>query len=116
MKPFDLEAAKRGEPIQYRDGTPARFLLYVPEAYEDCRVFALREGMVTTHDINGRWAKTRVGEWDLLMAPKPAKNIYLSVWRDNVKELRYTVTETPLFVAQPVYPWILYNHEIRIDE
>jgi|GEM_PF-4187922 len=32
MKPFNLEAAMRGEPLCYRDGSPAKFIAYVPEA------------------------------------------------------------------------------------
>ena len=31
MKPFDLEAAKRGEPIVTRDGREAKFIAHVPE-------------------------------------------------------------------------------------
>ena len=41
MKPFDLEAAKRGEPIICRDGTPAKFIAHVPEANISERVVAL---------------------------------------------------------------------------
>ena len=31
MKPFDLEAAKRGEPVCARDGTPVQQLVHFPE-------------------------------------------------------------------------------------
>lgn len=44
MKPFDLEAAKRGEPITTRDGRSVRFLAYVPEAGEDARIVAMVAG------------------------------------------------------------------------
>lgn len=44
MKPFDLEAAKRGEPITTRDGRCVRFLAHVPEAGEDARIVAMVEG------------------------------------------------------------------------
>lgn len=43
MKPFDLEAAKRGEPIQTRDGRPVKFIAHVPEAEEPLRVIVLTE-------------------------------------------------------------------------
>lgn len=32
LRPFDLDAAKRGEPICTRDGSPAKFIAHVPEA------------------------------------------------------------------------------------
>ena len=32
MKPFDLEAAKRGEPIVTRGGEAAKFIAHVPDA------------------------------------------------------------------------------------
>ena len=38
MKPFDLEAAKRGEPIQCRDGRPVKFIGHVPEAHDHNRI------------------------------------------------------------------------------
>ena len=37
-KPFDLEAAKRGEPLITRDGDKARFVAHVPEACAECRL------------------------------------------------------------------------------
>lgn len=41
MKPFDLEAAKRGEPICNRDGENCVFITHVPDATHEYRVVAL---------------------------------------------------------------------------
>lgn len=53
MKPFDVEAAKRGEPICDRDGMPARLIAYLSDAkkgselvvlYSDGTVSAINQG------------------------------------------------------------------------
>lgn len=41
MKPFDLEAAKRGEPICNRDIEDCVFITHVPDATPEYRVVAL---------------------------------------------------------------------------
>jgi len=53
MKPFDLEAAKRGEPIVCRDGTPAKFVAHVPEKIGEDTVLVLMRGAVHTYYENG---------------------------------------------------------------
>ena len=40
-KPFNLEAAKRGEPLITRGGDKARFVAHVPEACAECRLICL---------------------------------------------------------------------------
>ena len=73
LKPFDLEAAKRGEPIVRRDGIPCRFLLHVPDALENCRVIFLSEKTILSTREDGRiYPNVNVG-CDLFMAPKKRK-------------------------------------------
>ena len=48
MKPFDLEAAERGDPIQMEDGRKLEFVAYVPEARLEHRVVVL----CPTHETN----------------------------------------------------------------
>lgn len=50
MKPFDLEAAERGDPIQMEDGRKLKFVAYVPEARPEHRVVVLypTTGVVTS--------------------------------------------------------------------
>lgn len=67
MKPFDLEAAKRGEPIMCRNGTPVKFIAFVPEADVCNKVVVLRAGVVVTYSANGEGAAYNT---HLVMAPK----------------------------------------------
>lgn len=85
MRPFDLEAAKRGEPIITRDGREAKFIAHVPEAKEEHRVIVLVERNPLPAHETGEYFDIRVGESknDLFMAPKKRKvagwvNVYPS--------------------------------------
>lgn len=75
MKPFDLEAAMRGEPIVTRDGRKAKFIGYVPEAVGTEKVVALVAGVIDTYQENGRFSYTVLTADDLFMAPQPMLSI-----------------------------------------
>ena len=71
MKPFDLEAAKSGDPIVCRDGTPAKFIAHVPEASESSRLVVMIGTFVVTLRENGKYFLQDVpDDADLFMAPK----------------------------------------------
>ena len=70
MKPFDLEAAKRGEPIQTRDGQPAKFIAHVPEATESQQVVVLIGNTVRARYPTGTFYDFEGGHDDLFMAPR----------------------------------------------
>lgn len=76
-KPFDLEAAKRGEPILW-NRRPAKFLLHVPEADEDSRVIVLFEGSVfSTYENGGAY---------ITMAPRKGRTVgYRAYYRRAAK-------------------------------
>lgn len=70
MKPFDLDAAKNGAPIQTRDGRPAKLVAHVPEANPEYRVLALVGGRVLTYTTAGTFHEgTVASEKDLFMTP-----------------------------------------------
>ena len=69
MREFDLEAAKRGEPIVCRDGTPAKFIAHVPEAHPTNRLIVLVLGNIYGSYEDGKWGPTPE-KYDLFMAPK----------------------------------------------
>lgn len=72
MKPFNLEAAKRGDPIITRRGGKARFIAHVPEAHKGWNVVAFIEGdtIITFFEENGaRWSSSESSD-DLFMAPQ----------------------------------------------
>ena len=74
MKPFDLEAAKRGEPICDRAGNPVRFIAHVPEATNPGkRVIVLTlNGAISLHYENGRYTPSDC-DYGLFMATKKVK-------------------------------------------
>lgn len=85
MKPFDLEAAKRGEPIQTRDGRKARFIAHVPECHQLHRVLALVDGetFVQAFTEAGRYAKRDDSAEDLFMAPKK-RTVWVNLYYDRL--------------------------------
>jgi hypothetical protein len=91
-KPFDLEAAKRGEPIITRDGREVKFIAHVPEAQRDQRVVFLLGNLVYTADEKGRLDKDLDSFADLFMAPKK-RTVWVNLcenhivyWYDSEKE------------------------------
>lgn len=74
MKPFDLPAARRGEPICTRDGQVVKFLLHTPELPIQYKVLALISGRNRVSDFteSGRFVGTgKEHKLDLFMADKP---------------------------------------------
>jgi len=69
MKPFDLEAAKAGEPIICRDGTPAKFIAHVPEVRAEFRVIALVNKSIRIYYETGIHPSASHPHYDLVMAP-----------------------------------------------
>jgi len=81
MKPFDLEAAKRGEPIQTRDGRPVRFIAHVPNAYLNQRVVVLMDRAIQFTSENGYFiSDEEKSSWDLVMAPRK-RTVWVNLYR-----------------------------------
>ncbi|WP_258898239.1 hypothetical protein [Burkholderia glumae] len=72
LKPFDLEAAKRGEPLVTRDGRAAHFIAYVPELGKGYQVIARIDGLLVPHTFfeNGSYDCHHEDNDDLFMAPR----------------------------------------------
>lgn len=88
-RPFDLEAAMRGEPLVTRDGRSVKFVAYVPEATE-YKVVAFLKGApaVDTFTVNGRYcvgSRVDAGPRDLLMAPKPKRTVWLNFYEKTTR-------------------------------
>jgi hypothetical protein len=98
VKPFDLEAAMRGEPLVTRSGVSARFIAHVPEAGAPYRVLALiaGRGVPSTHYDDGRLAvNTSVA--DLFMAKKK-RIVYVNIY--NVRLISYPANEAASFDSE----------------
>jgi hypothetical protein len=86
MKPFDLEAAKRGEPIVTRDGRPAKFIAHVPEANACYQVVALFSGLISTHAVSGRvYPEKHPNDADLFMAPRK-RTVWVNVYPPEARK------------------------------
>jgi hypothetical protein len=80
MKPFDLEAAKRGDPIVTRDGRPAKFIAHVPEANACYQVVALFSGLISTYAASGHvYSEKNPYDVDLFMAPRK-RTVWVNVY------------------------------------
>ena len=91
MKEFNLEAAKRGEPIVCRDGTPARFIAHVPEACPSEKIVVLVGRHVWTYRESGAWFENGDVGPDLLMAPKK-RTVWVNLYGSS-SIARYFSTE-----------------------
>jgi hypothetical protein len=79
MKPFNLEAAQRGDKLVTRAGEEAEFIAYVPKAGEHYQVLALVGLMPKTYDTNGCFLRGSESTYDLFMAPKK-RTIWLNIY------------------------------------
>lgn len=82
MKPFDLEAAKRGEPIVTRDGRVVKFVAYVPEAVFPHRLVVLVDGFIVRLYETGVTYTNCDSESDLFMAPKK-RTVWVNLYPDS---------------------------------
>jgi len=71
MKPFDLEKAKAGAPIQTRGGRLAKFIAYVPEARASQQLIILIDDEVVRTYANGftHDDPASTSHCDIVMAP-----------------------------------------------
>lgn len=85
MKPFDLEAAMRGEPLVTRDGRKAKFVAYVQQSKGE-KVIALIDGDVFMFFENGCYCREGEDSDDLFMAPTPMLSINGHEFPEPVRE------------------------------
>ena len=79
MKPFDLEAAKRGEPIVTRGGEAAKFIAHVPDAEIGFRVVVMLGGVIECYCDDGSYRLSRKSTYDLFMAPRK-RTVWVNVY------------------------------------
>lgn len=85
MKPFDLEAAKRGEPIVTRAGQIVSFIAHVPAALPGHRVVVLNPGRVAVgYHENGIYSALGLeSRKDLFMAPEAPQSLSVTAVKDK---------------------------------
>lgn len=106
-RPFDLEAAMRGEPLVTRNGLSVKFVAYVPEATE-YPVIAFIEGENAPDRFTdeGRYSarsQYRIGyehsPRDLFMTPKPKRTVWVNFHEKNNMAIWYTSEDLAKFSA-----------------
>lgn len=105
MKPFDLEAAKRGEPVITRDGTKVGFydFEYSTQSIVGFTQYGDSKSVLTWFK-DGRYYRDDVRDCalDLFMAPKKT-NRWVSFYKDSNGEIcAYRSTSERLEEAQAV--------------
>ena len=93
-RPFNLEAAMRGEPLITRDGRRMKFVAYVPEAKE-YKVIAFLHGRdeADKFTVDGRYYAGSTSNdscRDLFMVPKPTRTVWLNFHEKNNLAIWYT--------------------------
>ena len=91
MREFNLEAAKRGEPIQTRDGRPAKFIAHVPGATESQQVVVLIGNTVRARYPTGTFYDFEGDDDDLFMAPRK-RTVWVNLYGSS-SIARYFSTE-----------------------
>ncbi|MBA1366945.1 hypothetical protein [Burkholderia gladioli] len=91
LKPFDLEAAKRGELMVTRSGKAAKFIAYVPEAEDAFHILVLIDKTALAFYGNGHFYSNEDHHNDLFMAPRKVKrwvNLYAhgGAWHYGTEE------------------------------
>ena len=84
MKPFDLEAAKRGEPICNRYSEDCVFITHVPDANPEYRVVALTPSKeVYCFDETGSYyCDVSESRHDLFMAPRK-RTVWVNLYEEG---------------------------------
>lgn len=86
FKPFDLEAAKAGEPVCTRDGRPARIICFnrVSDKYPIIALVMGKENRedVFYYDNNGKDCYNKEKDYDLVMKPK-IKTGWINIHKEN---------------------------------
>lgn len=80
MKPFDLEAALRGDPVVTRDGRPVTQVTEFEGLGEFC-VAAVMNGSLAIFKRDGHYCFRGDSLYDLFMAPKKV-TLWVNVYRD----------------------------------
>lgn len=83
-RPFDLEAAKRGEPLVTREGKEAKFIAHVPDARKTEKfVYLVGDTVCATGEDGYSFTDASA---DLFMAPKPKRTVWANTYYHDTKE------------------------------
>jgi hypothetical protein len=91
MKPFNLQEAIAGKPIQTRDGRVLKFVAHVPEAREGYKVIIMKgDGYIGCWREDGKYLKDEEGDGDIVMATV-VKTYWGNVYKSESGELFFGI-------------------------
>lgn len=99
-RPFDLEAAKRGEPLVTREGKEAKFIAHVPDARNTEKLLYLVGDIVYATGEDG-YSFTDDSA-DLFMAPKPKRTVWANTYYHDTEQRALAMSGGAALVAVPV--------------
>ena len=99
MKKFDLEAAKRGEPIVTRGGEAAKFIAHVPDAEIDFRLVVMLDGVIECYCDDGSYRTSGKSTCDLFMATSK-RTVWINPYADGTCDKYLYATEDDADNAQ----------------
>lgn len=95
MKPFNLEEARKGAPVCTRNGTPAEFITYAPQAPADSQVIVLIGDRVMLYFADGHYYNDQKGEIDddLMLAARK-RIVWVNFYENSTLSLTANVHAT----------------------
>ena len=117
MKPFDLEAAKRGEPVCTRDGRNVRILDYDLETEAGNRIVAavMTDGYETaeTYFLNGVMRSDGTKScWDLMLK-SIKKEGWINIFKDRNCVDPDVILTTRVFETEKQAKWAAENRDAQ---
>lgn len=82
MKPFDLEAALRGDKVVTRDGREVTEIYHFKTSSQRYPVRAVVAGGLSAYTVHGRLISNSDSAGDLFMAPKE-RTVWVNVWTSD---------------------------------
>jgi len=117
LKPFNLEAALRGEKVVTRSGEKVGTIAHFPEIKGSGRsvVFAAVSNMVLAYTVDGERESARGTDHDLFMAPK-TEIVKVHLYR-HADRPHYIYAQTDRGPTAPGnYKYLLKTIEVEIEE
>ena len=105
-KPFNLEAALAGEPVETRDGRKVTEIYHLKTCRERFTVVAVVDGDKYTYDTDGVWLYTDTDKHNLVMASKK-RQVWHCVYKykgDTRTSATYSTKEACLHHITSSYP------------
>mgnify|MGYP003351869929 CR=1 FL=1 len=121
MKPFDIEQAKAGKPVQTRDGRDARIICFDAkrkDCHIVCLITCLEDGMEYLFSYfrdDGKWHSSQESTHDLFMKSEIKEGWVIALKNSKLSSSIYNTKEEAEFCSQR-YPSFVAVAKIEWEE